>query len=95
MIPPTELSILLPCGHYIAQAELLRLAASIMGQRGKGKSGGARKGSGRLPKGTIRQRRDENFYAAIERASGIRATTILDRENVAWKLREDGFWSKV
>ena len=49
-IPTNELSTLLPCGHYIAQSELLRLAASIMGSRGKGKSGGARKGSGRKPK---------------------------------------------
>ena len=50
MIPPPELSVLLPRGHDLPQAELLRLAARIMGQRGKGKSGGVRANSGRKPK---------------------------------------------
>ena len=42
--------VMLPCGHTMPQSELLRLAARIMGQRGKGKSGGIRVGSGRKPK---------------------------------------------
>jgi len=50
MIPAAEPSVLLPCGHYLPQSDLLRIAARIMGQRGKGKSGGVRANSGRPAK---------------------------------------------
>ena len=50
MIPAAELSILLPCGHYLPQAELLRLAASIAGKRSAGISRGPRPGTGRPAK---------------------------------------------
>lgn len=50
MIPPSELSVLLPCGHYLPQAELLRLAAQIAGKRSAGISRGPRPGTGRPAK---------------------------------------------
>ena len=50
MIPPSELSVLLPCGHYLTQAELFRLSARIMGQRSAGISRGPRPGTGRPAK---------------------------------------------
>jgi len=50
MIPATELSVLLPCGHYLTQTELLRLAASIAGKRSAGISRGPRPGTGRSAK---------------------------------------------
>ena len=50
MIPAPELSVLLPCGHYLPQAELLRLAASIAGKRSAGISRGPRPGTGRPAK---------------------------------------------
>ena len=50
MIPASELSVLLPCGHYLTQAELFRLSARIMGQRSAGISRGPRKGTGRPAK---------------------------------------------
>ena len=50
MIPASELSVLLPCGHYLTQAELFRLSARIMGQRSAGISRGPRLGTGRPAK---------------------------------------------
>ena len=50
MIPASDLSVLLPCGHYLTQAELLRLAASIAGKRSAGISRGPRPGTGRPAK---------------------------------------------
>ena len=50
MIPTSELTVLLPCGHYLPQAELLRLAASIAGKRSAGISRGPRPGTGRPAK---------------------------------------------
>ena len=50
MIPAAELSVLLPCGHYLPQEELMRLAASIAGKRSAGISRGPRPGTGRPAK---------------------------------------------
>ena len=50
MIPASELSVLLPCGHYLTHTELFRLSARIMGQRSAGISRGPRKGTGRPAK---------------------------------------------
>lgn len=50
MTPPDELSVLLPCGHYLPQAEILRLAAQIAGKRSAGISRGPRPGTGRPAK---------------------------------------------
>lgn len=50
MIPASDLSVLLPCGHYLPQAELFRLSACIMGQRSAGISRGPRPGTGRPAK---------------------------------------------
>jgi hypothetical protein len=46
----SDLSVLLPCGHYLPQAELLRIAAQIAGKRSAGISRGPRQGTGRPAK---------------------------------------------